>query len=186
MPPRTLDAASSLDRPPTRGRVVAWLAVALWSVVIWQLGGEDFSAPETQSTLIEVLRWLGLELEQTTQERLLFLTRKAAHGVEYGVLAVLVSHAVWRSDSRRHRVEPTSFATLREEDLTRKLIWVSLASVLALAIADETRQAYSISRTGSVYDVLLDAAGGIVALTTLKLGLRARTRRSAPGALTAN
>jgi len=51
--------------------------------------------------------------------------------------------------------------------------WVALFIVTALATADEARQSFSAVRTGSPYDILIDVAGGLLAV----LGLIVISRR---------
>ena len=68
------------------------------------------------------------------------MVRKSAHIGEYAILALLS----WRA--RRTLVTP-------------------LLICLAVAAADETLQAMTATRTGSVGDVLLDMCGAVLALT---------------------
>jgi VanZ family protein len=78
--------------------------------------------------------------------------RKIAHLVEYAILALLAQRAFRRSDLRG--------------------LWLtagSLALVAAVAIVDETRQASFATRDGALNDVLLDLAGGALALAGAKL-----------------
>ena len=45
--------------------------------------------------------------------------------------------------------------------------WSALFLVALVATADEARQAFSTARSGSPYDVLIDVAGGAVAIAAL-------------------
>ncbi len=71
--------------------------------------------------------------------------RKIAHLTEYAILAFWASRAFFYS---------------RQSFLRQ--FWFIFAFVLIALVAsmDETNQSYIASRTGSVYDVLLDIAGG--------------------------
>jgi VanZ family protein len=51
-----------------------------------------------------------------------------------------------------------------------------------VALADEYHQSFVPSRTGTVYDSLLDACGGAAALACVALWLRARGRGEGRGA----
>jgi VanZ family protein len=85
---------------------------------------------------------------------LLVTIRKLSHVAEYGLLAMLVLRALWIG-SIESIVTSLSFTVLL---------------VGLLALADETRQAYSLERTGSSRDVGLDLGGAaIVALAMLTL-----------------
>lgn len=90
-----------------------------------------------------------------TEETLLIYhgyVRKMAHLTEYGILAFWASRAFWDS----------SFKFLQK-------YWFPAAFVLAVIVAliDEFNQSFNIARTGSVYDVLIDASGAIIVITIL-------------------
>jgi len=87
--------------------------------------------------------------------------RKTAHFTEYAVLALLAARA-FRTSSRR--------------GLSRKWWLVSFALVAAVSLLDEYHQSFLPSRTGSVYDSLLDMTGGATALACAAL-LFARRRK---------
>ncbi len=129
--------------------VIAWVAVALWAAIIWRLGGDDFSAKETSSILIEWFQALFEKLHPRTRYQILIGVRKSAHFIEYAILAILTFRAAVISAGRNRL---TSAA------------WLALFLVATLATADEARQAFSHSRTGSAYDLLLDLLGGAVAI----------------------
>jgi VanZ family protein len=155
--------AGLLSPPVSRRRVVlAWVAVLCWAAVIWRLGGDDYSASETSSMLVEWLRALFMDLDPSTRYRILIAVRKCAHFVEYGILALLTFRAAWISAKGHQLATPA---------------WVTLFIVATLASADEARQAFSPVRTGSPLDVLLDLAGGAIAI--LGLLLAAHRARSA-------
>jgi VanZ family protein len=79
----------------------------------------------------------------TALEVVNFAVRKLAHFVEYAILAALT----WRADRR---------------------VLVALGVALAVAVVDETQQAFTMFRTGSPFDVLLDCAGAATALAFLR------------------
>ena len=160
--PRSRDADADRRR---RRIVVAWLAVFCWAGVIWRLGGDDFSAEQTSSMLIEWLRALSADLDPRTRYRLIIGFRKSAHFIEYSILALLTFRAAMISAGRNQ------FASAA---------WIALFLVMALASADEARQAFSSVRTGSPYDVLIDLTGGAVTIAALLLISR-RMRVGAEG-----
>lgn len=72
--------------------------------------------------------------------------RKLAHFVEYAVLAFWASRAFSNSSVK----------------ILQKFWYVfSFLLVVIIAAIDETNQSFTASRTGSIYDVLLDASGGL-------------------------
>ncbi len=73
--------------------------------------------------------------------------RKLAHLTEYAILAFWASRA---------------FATSIKQILRRFWSIFALALVASVASIDETNQVYIASRTGSIYDVLLDISGGLL------------------------
>ena len=163
------DLPSSLAEPIRRRRrrrriVLAWTWVVLWAGVIWVLGGDGFSDSATRPELLEWLRRLFGEFDPQTRRRMLLALRKSAHFVEYAILAVLTFRAALISAGRNQLASAA---------------WVALFLVATLATADEARQAFSPVRTGSPYDVLIDIAGGAVAVAGLHLVTR-RMRASGP------
>lgn len=78
--------------------------------------------------------------------------RKIAHLTEYAALAFLASRAFWYSSQN----------FLRE-------YWHLSAFILALLIAtiDEVNQSFNSTRTGSIYDVILDVFGGLIMIILL-------------------
>lgn len=101
-----------------------------------------------------------------SEETLLFyhgLIRKAAHLTEYGILAILAA-----------RVFAGSARTALSKYWYIAAIWL----VAIIAIADELNQSLLSTRTGSIYDVYLDVAGGMLAIAVLLLLRRWRLVRS--------
>lgn len=150
---------SEADRRRRRRRIaLAWSLVAIWAFVIWTLGGGDFSSAATSPALLDWLRWLFEDLAPATRYRVLMGLRKSAHFIEYAILALLAFRAAMLSATRNR------LATA---------VLVALFLVATLATADEARQAFTPSRSGSPYDVLIDISGGVVAT----LGLVIISRR---------
>jgi VanZ family protein len=136
----------------------AWLIVLAWLVVIFLLSSGSFSEPSTGSLLRPFLRWLFPEWSSSEIRSLHHAIRKAAHMGVYGVLALLSFRAL--------RLSLTASA--------RRLAGLALALVLGTAASDEFLQSFSQTRTGSLWDVGYDLAGGVVALALL-LGWRLRS-----------
>ena len=78
-----------------------------------------------------------------------FIVRKAAHFTEYAVLALLAARA---------------FLGSSREMLRRRWFLASLALVVVYALSDEYHQRFVPTRTGSVYDSLIDISGAHGAL----------------------
>jgi VanZ family protein len=78
-----------------------------------------------------------------------FLTRKAGHFTEYAVLAFLTRRA---------------FITSSHAFLRRNWFQLGLLLVVIYGLLDEFHQSFVPSRTASVYDSLIDIAGGLTVL----------------------
>jgi VanZ family protein len=143
-----------------RRRWLWWLAVGLWIAVVLGLSSDQFSAESTSRLIGPLLRWLFPTLSAETQQLLHYYVRKGAHAFEYAVLATL------------------TYRALRESSSVRRAAGFALALVVAVAVADETHQAFVAARSGSAIDVSIDVAGGATALLLLA-GIRrfSHTRR---------
>jgi VanZ family protein len=88
--------------------------------------------------------------------------RKLAHVTVYAILAFWASRA---------------FASSSQKILRQ--FWFACAFVVVLLVAstDETNQSFLDSRTGSIYDVLLDASGGLAMITVFYLVMKRRECR---------
>ena len=95
------------------------------------------------------LHWLFPQASDATLKTLHFLLRKAGHFTEYAILALLAARA---------------FLTSRSELFRQRWFWISLLLVIAYALSDEFHQSFVPSRTASIYDSLIDSAGGLTAL----------------------
>jgi VanZ family protein len=149
------------SRNPKRRVVLAWALVFCWATLIWILGGDSFSFSDTNDTIIPWLDWLTGNLDYRTRYRIYIGVRKSAHFIEYAILALLTFRAALLA-ARKNQLATAG--------------WVALFIVASLATADEARQAFSTVRTGSPYDVLLDVAGGLIAV----LGVLIISRRFRP------
>ena len=147
-------------RPDAWRTARAWTAVLVWAGVVWVLGGDRFSAAATARFLRPVLDAVGIEFTVRDMYLLLLTLRKGAHVVVYGLLALLTLRALWIGSVRSLLVSLSATG----------------AFVAVMALADETRQAYSVARTGSGADVALDLAGAI-GVILLMLGAQSRRRR---------
>jgi VanZ family protein len=139
----------------------AWLPVALWACTIQAFAGDDFSERSTSRFVDPFLRWLFPEITPEVLDAAHFAIRKAAHAVEYAILALL---------ARRAYVLCSSLRGMR-------LAAASLALVVAVALVDESRQALSAMREGAVTDVILDLTGGLMALAGVEFFRRSSGSR---------
>ncbi len=120
------------------------------------------SAEHTSRFLIPFLRWLDPNISWVTIAHVHLFLRKAAHVTEYAILTGLLFRALhgliggfWRRAA------------------------VAFVPAMIFAAVDEFHQTFVPSRTGSVYDVLVDYSGaflGILICRVLHLTLTRRGR----------
>ena len=130
-----------------------YLPLVAWLVFISYASSDSFNAGNTSRIIGPLILWL---FPNTTPETLLaihIITRKAAHFTEYAILAFLAARA---------------FRTSPRPALANRWFIAALALVVAYALLDEYHQTFVPSRTGSVYDSLIDIAGGLTALLVIR------------------
>jgi VanZ family protein len=135
-------------RRPEREIVFAWLCVMVWIAAVQAFAGSSFSMNETSRFIGPLLRWLFPDVGAESVAFVHLAIRKAAHFVEYALLALLALRAFHLSFER-----PLAL-----------LAAASLALALVVAIVDESRQAVAVDRTGALSDVVLDIGGAAFAL----------------------
>lgn len=151
--------ASVVSDNGRRGRLSAYAPVFLWVAVIFYLSSDSGSMNETSRFLRPLVLFFFPDISEASLQIIHGIVRKSAHVIEYAVLALLVLRAVWRSH----------FEVLR-----RYRFVVPLLFVIAIASIDEFNQSFSSARTGTYQDVLLDTAGGTIAVLAVWLWTRFR------------
>jgi hypothetical protein len=138
-----------------RGFAKYWLPILLWMVLIYGGSGNLLSAQQTSRFLRPMIHWLFPRLSEAGVIRAVGWIRKGAHVTEYAVLALLI----WRARRRPYPAvaHPWSW---------RDAGW-AFGLAAAYAMTDELHQSFVPSRTGSVWDVLLDAGGAAAVLLVL-------------------
>jgi VanZ family protein len=139
------------------GPLVAWACFVLFA------SSSNFSASNTSRVIRPLLLWLFPDISEESLVYAHFLVRKAAHFSEYALLALLAARA---------------FRTSHREKLRRRWWLAAFSLVACVALADEYHQSLLPSRTGTIYDSLLDMAGGAAALACAALWLSLKRRRA--------
>lgn len=136
--------------PPTNlsNRLWRYGPLIVWAALIFIGSSALLSASNTSSILARLLPSVSKSALGTIQ----FVIRKGAHFLEYAVLALLAARA---------------FRTSSREFLCARWFWVSLLLVAVYSLSDEFHQSFVASRTGTIYDSLIDTAGGLTALILL-------------------
>ncbi|HET9477997.1 MAG TPA: VanZ family protein [Pyrinomonadaceae bacterium] len=130
-----------------------YLPLAAWLLFISFASSDSFNAGNTSRIIGPLVRWLFPDTTPETLAVVHFITRKAAHLTEYAILAYLAARA---------------FRTSPRPALANRWFLASLALVVAYALLDEYHQSFVASRTGSIYDSVIDIAGGLAALLIIR------------------
>ena len=143
-----------LEKSKRRGRILRYAPLILWAGAVFLASSTTGSMSNTSRIIRPLLEWLFPNTPEDVLTVYHGYIRKFAHFFEYAVLAFLASRAFWSSSV----------------DLLRRF-WTIFAFCVVLIIAsiDEYNQSFNTARTGSIYDVLLDCAGGITMILCLWL-----------------
>ena len=138
-------------------RFLRYGPLVLWIGLIWFASTQEFSAGNTSLIIRPLLLWLFPNIAEAQIATVHSVTRKAAHFVEYAILAFLARRA---------------FVSSGRSFIQRNWFALSLVVVMVVAVMDELHQSFVPSRTGSVYDSAIDIVGGLTMLLILKLSAR--------------
>ncbi len=141
-------AEIDLQKPDWRGRTYRYAPLILWIGLVLFLSTNQASMSNTSRFIQPLLEFLFPNAPEEIIITYHGYIRKLAHLTEYAILAFWASRA---------------FSSGSSVKFLRRF-WFAFAFVLVLLVAsiDETNQSYIVSRTGSIYDVLLDASGGLI------------------------
>jgi VanZ family protein len=126
----------------------------LWMVFISIFSTAGFSSINTSRFIGPLLRWLFPNINESQLGAIHFLIRKAGHLTEYAILADLVRRPLVTSSNTFFR---------------RRWFELSLTLIACYALLDEFHQSFVPSRTASIYDSVIDVAGGLTVLLFFKL-----------------
>jgi VanZ family protein len=149
-----------------RGRLWRYGPPLVWSALIFLFSSSLLSASNTGTILRPVVLWVFPNTSEATLALLHFLIRKAAHFTEYAILALLAARALRTSS---HKL------------LRHRWFLLSLVFVILYSLSDEFHQSFVSTRSASVYDSLIDSAGGLTALVWLALRQRVSSPRVSKG-----
>lgn len=140
---------STKGRASYSGAVSRYLPLIAWMAFISFASSASFSASNTSTVLGPLFLWLFPHASPDTLLFMHFLTRKAAHFLEYAILGLLAARAFSGSPKPAIRTR-----------------WFLIAAVLVTvyALLDEYHQSFVPSRTASISDSVVDICGGITSL----------------------
>ena len=138
-----------VDRSNPVKRLVRYGPLLIWLGFIFFVSTSGFSADNTSRFIGPILRWLFPSYSEAELRWLHFLVRKAGHFLEYAVLAFLARRA---------------FVTSSRLFIHGWWFGLGLLLVVLYSLFDEWHQSFVPTRTGSIYDSLIDIAGGLTVL----------------------
>jgi VanZ family protein len=137
-----------------RTRLWRYGPLLVWMAFIFFASTSELSASNTSRIIRPLLLWLYPSISEEGLNFAHFIVRKLAHLTEYAILSLLAARA---------------FTTSSYQPLQRLWFLFSLLLVILYALSDEFHQSFVPTRTGSIYDSLIDITGGIIALSLLAL-----------------
>ena len=120
-----------------------YLPLVAWLAFISFASSDSFNAGNTSRIIGPLVLWLFPNTSADTLATIHFVTRKLAHFTEYAILGFLAARAF-----RPYR----------------RWFLISVVLIVLYALLDEYHQSFVPSRTPSIFDSLIDMAGGISAL----------------------
>ena len=157
------EAKSGVKPPHSKKRLLRYGPLVLWAVLIFIFSSGLFSGSNTSTIVRPLVQWVFPSISEGGLALVHALIRKASHFVEYAILALLTARA---------------FRTSAREFLRNHWFAVALTFVAVYALSDEFHQSFVSSRTASIYDCLIDTAGGLAALLLVRARRRVRSRES--------
>lgn len=126
---------------------IDWLLVLGWLILIFVFSSQPGEvSSENNKFVIQVFKFLGLDLNSMLGTLSDFIVRKAAHFTEYFILYMLLYRAINTKKNWNLKV----------------FIW-SLVIVFLYACSDEFHQAFVPGRGPAFRDVMVDTSGGLTA-----------------------
>ena len=151
------DSEPDTERPANR--LWRYAPLIFWMAAIFFASTDEFSGAKTGSVIEPILRWFFPQIAAEHVELIHLLVRKTGHFTEYAILGLLAARAFSAS----------GYFLLR-----RRWFVASLLLIAIYALSDEYHQSYVPSRTASIYDSLIDIAGGLTALLLKVLWSKSR------------
>jgi VanZ family protein len=97
--------------------------------------------------------WLFPHTSPETLDIIHYIVRKVAHFTEYAILGFLAARA---------------FRTSPRPAISTRWILICATLIVVYALMDEYHQSFVPSRTASIFDSLIDTAGGLTALLVVR------------------
>lgn len=142
-----------------RGGLWAFAPLAVWIVVVFAMSSSSASMAETSRFIGPLIRWIYPDISPETLKVIHVGVRKLAHIFEYAVLGFLSVRA---------------FSMVAGYRLGNWRYLIAIIPVVLVAMADEYRQSFDVTRMGTIEDAILDIASGMLAIALLWMMRRPR------------
>ena len=115
---------------------------------LFPMTNDSLTVESTSYILEPIIRWFFPDASNATVEMIHIMIRKTCHFIEYSLLAFLL------------------FRAFRGKSRTMQMRWILYAGCIAVGYGalDEFLQTMTPSRSGSVYDWMIDTSGAVVSL----------------------
>jgi VanZ family protein len=145
-----MDDSINAARGPIAIRVLwYWFPVAMMFGVMYYFSTDVFSADNTRSVIEKIFLWFSPHASKHAIFTFNYIVRKSAHFTEYAILGALLFRAFRAGDPMRWRFK-----------------WALYSFVFSVswALLDELHQTFTRTRSGSIWDSLLDSSGALFML----------------------
>ena len=132
----------------SRNFIKYWLPAILWMCVIFWMSTGTFSSENTFSVVETVLQYLFPKMLSQEVRFIHAMIRKGGHVIEYFILGLLLFRGFRGGSAVEWKWRWSLFAVI---------------GVALWAVSDEFHQSFVPTRTASITDVSIDAAGGVLA-----------------------
>ena len=130
-----------------------YLPLIIWLAFISFASSDNFNASNTSRIIGPLILWLFPNTSPDTLAVVHLVTRKIAHFTEYAILGFLAARA---------------FRTSPQSALRQRWFLICAGLIVVYALMDEYHQSFVPSRTASIYDSMIDMAGGLTALLIVR------------------
>ncbi|MEO6391071.1 MAG: VanZ family protein [Pyrinomonadaceae bacterium] len=120
--------------------------LVIWLVIIFFASTGAMASSNTSRIVRPLVLWLYPSISEEGLATIHLIVRKLAHFTEYATLAILAARA---------------FSTSSIILLQRWWFAFAVGLVVLYSLSDEFHQSFVATRTGSIYDSLIDMAGGL-------------------------
>ena len=138
-----------------------YLPLIAWLAFISFASSDNFNAGNTSRIIGPLILWLFPNTSPETLAVVHYTMRKIAHFTEYAILGFLAARA---------------FRTSSHPAIKQRWFLICLTLIVIYALLDEYHQSFVPSRTASIFDSMIDSAGGLTALLIVRKRTSANTR----------